>query len=372
MKNASQYWFGKNLSDILPEADIVTVMSVDGLLGKPTAFQDYEGFIPTAFHPDGTPITKEKDTIYPCYAPWYLGTPIPEAFLRIEDSYSRTAAQAAVAWTFAIFGEDCNPGKTADALSFECGYQNRILNVQFPLYDRFLEGNAIVIPVADTWRNDSEWGQGVVPAYVEQHARFLLWCYRYYHDICDSNLPVPERAYVTRIIGNLPTDVTVYTINADSRIDQKIADRVIRAVTKTLDANQNPLLNLKQQEEQPWAQRREAELSDAYHTDDPELFELIQQYLAALSHRKELEAQDKQMKAEADAIAVSIASQTRGTASTGKLIVDSKTAYTVRHTPARKQPPKITSALIYQFAPNHAQQVITEGARRVKVSIDVL
>lgn len=371
MKNASQYWFGKSLSEILPEEDISTLMAVDGYMGKPTAFQDYAGFVRDAFYADCTPVIHATDTIYPAYAPWYLGTPIPEAFLRIENTYSRTAAQAAISWTAGIFGRDTHPGKTCDALSFECPFQNHILSVQFPLYSQFLADGAIVVPVADTWRNDSEWGQGVVPSYVEQHVRFLLWCYRYYHHNRDDNLTVPDRAYVTRIIGNLPTDVMVYTVFADAGVDQKVADRVFRAFTKAKAAGANPLLSLKSQPEIPWMEQREAELADAYHTDDPVLYDLIQRYMAARSTRKELEAKDKDLKAKADAIAISLAALTKDDVSTGKLIVD-KTAYTVKHTPSRKQPPRITSALIYQFAPNHANQVITEGARKVTVSIDVL
>ena len=86
MKNASQYWFGKSLSEILPEEDISTLMAVDGYMGKPTAFQDYAGFVRDAFYADCTPVIHATDTIYPAYAPWYLGTPIPEALLRIENT----------------------------------------------------------------------------------------------------------------------------------------------------------------------------------------------------------------------------------------------------------------------------------------------
>lgn len=371
MKNASQYWFGKNLSDILPAEDIDTILQIEGYMGNPPAYQDYEGFHSDAFYTDGSPINMDRNTIYPIYAPWYLGTPIPEAFLRIEDSYSRTAAQAAVSWTAGIFGKCQHPDKVSNALSFQYCYQDRSLNVQFPLCDVFLADGAIVVPVADTWRNDSEWGQGVVPSYVEQHVRFLLWCYRYYQQNCNSNLRVPDRAYVTRIIGNLPTDVTVYTVFAEPNADQKIADRVIRTFAKTMAIGEAPLLNRKTQPEIPWTERREAELADAYHTDDPDLYDLVQRYLQARSVRKEMEAQDKVLKAKADAIAVSLAALTKDDASTGKLVID-KTAYTVTHTPSRKQAPRITSALIYQFAPHHANQVITEGARKVTVSIDVL
>lgn len=371
MKNASQYWFGKSLSDILPEEDITTLWTVDGYLGKPTVYRSYEGFAQDAFHVDGTPVSAQPNTIYPIFAPWYMGTPIPEAFLRIEDTYSKTAAQAAASWTMGIFGRVYHPRKTWDALGFKCSYQNRILNVQFPLCNLLLADGAIVVPVADTWRNDSEWGQGVVPSYVEQHVRFLLWCYRYYHQNCNSDLAVPARAYVTRIIGNLPTDVTVYTVLSDAAMDQKVADRVFRAISKSLDSGEDPLLNRKVQPEIPWQEQQEMELAGAYHTDDPELYDLIQRYMGARSTRKELEAMDKRLKEEADAIAISLAALTTDDASTGKLVVD-KTAYTVRHTPSRKQPPKVTSALIYQFAPNHVHQVITEGSRKVSVSIDVL
>lgn len=371
MKNASQYWFGKSLMDILPEEDTVALWAVDSYIGTPTVFRSYDGFSHDAFHADGTPVCFNQNTIYPIYAPWYMGTPIPEALLRIEDTYSRTAAQAAGSWTCGIFGRNTHPEKTNDALSFECGYQNHILNVQFPLCNLLLSDGAIVVPVADTWRNDSEWGQGVVPSYVEQHVRFLLWCYRYYNQNCNSDLIVPDRAYVTRIIGNLPTDVTVYTVLSDETADQKIAERVFKAFTKALDAGENPILNRKIQPEIPWLEQRDMELAGAYQTDDPELYDLIQRYMAARSTRKELEAMDKQLKASADAIAVSLAALTTDDASSGKLVVD-KTAYTVRHTPSRKQPPKVTAALIYQFAPNHADQVLREGTRKVTVSIDVL
>ena len=340
-------------------------------MGKPSVFQDYEGFSQDAFYANGTPVSIDRNVIYPIYAPWYLGTPIPEAFLRIEESYSRTAAQAAASWTAGVLGREYHPGKTCDALSFECGYQDRVVSVQFPLCDLLLSDKAIIVPIADSWRNDSEWGQGVVPSYVEQHVRFLLWCYRYYHENCNSGLTVPDRAYVTRIIGNLPTDVTVYTVLSDETADQKIAKRVFKAFTKALDAGDNPMLNRKVQPEIPWLEQRDMELTGAYQTDDPELYDLIQRYMTARSTRKELEAMDKQLKASADAIAVSLAALTTDDASSGKLVVD-KTAYTVRHTPSRKQPPKVTTALIYQFAPNHAHQVIKEGSRKVSVSIDVL
>lgn len=371
MKNASQYWFGKSISDMLPEIDISALMSIEGYLGNPSAFQDYDGFKPDAFYANGVPVERNKDTVYPIYASWYMGMPIPTAFLRIEDTYSQTAAQSAISWTAGVFGKKHHQSKTVDALGFEYHYQDRILNVQFPLYGPLLSDGAIVIPVADTWRNDAEWGQGVIPGYVEQHVRFLLWCYRYHSQNCDGGLAIPERAYVTRIIGNLPTDVSIYTIFADSGKDQKVANRVFQAFYLAQAAGRDPLFDRKEQPELSWKEKQEMELADAFHTEDSQLFDLVQQYMNARSTRKELEAEDARLKAQADAIAISLASLTKDDASAGRLVVG-KTAYMVRHTPSKKQPPKVTSALIYQFAPNHVDQVITELPGKVTVSIDVL
>lgn len=372
MKNASQYWFGMNLGDLLPEEDITTLWQIDGFLGKPTAYQDFDGFSKDAFRADNTPVSFDNNTIYPVYAPWYLGTLIPEAFLRVEPTYSQTAAQAAISWTTGLFVCQGSSPETLDALTFECGYHNHIFKVQFPLCKQpSPAADAIIVPVADTWRNESEWGQGIVPGYVEQHVRFLLWCYRYYNQNCDSNLFVPECVYVPRIIGNLPDDVTVYTVIADPAADQKAAERVLRAFAKAQDTGTNPILNRKSQPEICWMEKRDAELADAYHTDDPELYDLIRRFMEARSRRKELEAQDKQLKAEADAIAVSLAALTKDDANTGRLDAG-PVSYTVKHTPSRKQPPKVTPPLIYQFAPNYANLVLKEGARRVSVSIDVL
>lgn len=367
----SNYWFGKDIFDVLGTVDTATLMEVDSFIGKAPSHERADGFVPNAFYADFTPVFHDNNVVYPVYAPWYMGTPIPEAFLRIEDTYSRTAAQAAFSWTGGVLGKQCKPAASMDGLSFDFAFANRSVTVHFPLCEYLASDSAIIVPVADTWRNDAEWGQSAVPTYVEQHTRFLLWCYRYYHENYDDHLVVPEKAYVTRIIGNLPTDVKVYTIFADEQRDQKVAERVFTAFTKAQLEGVPPIHKLNRVPEKPWQEQKEEELADAYRIEDAELHNLAKQYLTSKSERKELEAEDKRLKAKADAIAIALAAQIDGNAGSGKL-VDGKTVYRVSHTRSRKSPPQMTAALVYQFAPNHADKVMQESGRKVSVSIDVL
>lgn len=363
--NISQYWLGKDIRDMVPGISEQNALMLDIACGSKPVLSGTPGFVKDAFYMDGTPICPEKGVVYPCFAPWYTGTPIPETFHRIEDGYSQGAAKAAISWALALHGGTIGSRNVLDGFSVEMNYQGTSLQIHFPICQAVHTNGAIVVPVADTFRNDEAWGQGAIPAYVEQHVRFLLWCYENFHN------PAPPKAYVARIVGNLPTDVTLYTVYASSDKDTKAAERVLRAFTAAQNNGKDPLTNLRTIEETPWQERKEAELEGVYRIDDPNLYELTRQYLAARSERKTLEAQDKELKAEADAIAVALGSLTGGDARDGVLRADG-TVYRVTHIRSRKSTPGITAALIYQFAPEKASQVIGDVEGKVSVSIDVI
>lgn len=367
----SEYWFGQGISDIVPGIAADAAEAIENCLSCVPVYENMEGYLRDAFYADGTPKKRNENTVYPLYAAWYLGTPIPEAFMSIESSYSIKAAQAAISWAMALHGLPYTGGEMQNGLSFDCSFCNHNFTVNFPVSECHLPDNSIIIPIADTFRNDDGWGQSAVPPYVEQYARFLLWCHTCYANENPDTLEVPQKALVVRIIGNLSADVSICTIYADEHKDAKMAERVFRAFTKAQENGMNPLEMVSVQKEIPWQERRETELKEAYQTDDPELYQLIQSYMMARSKRKEMEAADKRLKAEADAIAIALAAQTEADADRGKL-ADNGECYVVRHTHARVSNPAISSNLVYQFAPQYAADVCDTTEGKVSVVVDVL
>lgn len=369
--NSMSYWFGKSIEDVFPGADNTFLKTLDGCLGHIPAMSQLSGFQKDAFYHDGTPVVYDPHTVYPAYAARYVGATIPETALRIDELYSRMAAQAAISWATAIQGDYLVPTPYLDGIRFEYEVNGVSVPVYFPASHVLIQGDAIIVPVAETFRSDSDWGNGAIPYYVEQQVRFLLWCYQHNPVIHGGLSWVPKQARVARIIGNLASDVTIYTVEANPVKDQIVADRVFRAFLKAKNAGKDPTLNVVSLPEVPWLEKKEAELADAYYTNDPELYDTVSQYMDAKSRRKELEAKDKDLKAEADAIAIGLAAQIEPGNSSGELDIGNE-KYTVSHSVANRRPAQPTTALIYQFAPKYAGQVIKEQSRRATVKIDVL
>ena len=368
--NISQYRLGKDLRDMIPGISDQTALLLDIACGTLPPHQNEPGFIKDAFYMDGTPVNPDVNTVYPCYAFRYTGTPVPEAALRVEESFSRGAAKAAISRTLALHGGTIGHQDTLNGLAFEVDICGTPIRVCFPICQVVHTNGSIVIPVADTFRNDESWGQGAIPVYVEQCARFLLWCYRHYHDNWSNGIEIPRKAYVARIIGNLPTDVTLFAVQESELKDAKAAERVLLAVKKALDGSKDPMANLRTIQEKPWQERKEEELEGAYHVDDPALYDLVRRYMAARSERKTLEAQDKALKEEADAIAVALGSLTGGDVKEGALRANGY-VYRVTHVRARASTPNITTGLIYQFLPEYASKVVMDMEGKVTVNIDV-
>lgn len=363
--NAANFWFGMDLGALLPELLADELMDLDKILGVRPRLDTVDGFQRETFYPDGTPVNHNALTVYPYFAPRYLGTPMPDANVRLEEGYSRTAAKSAVSWVCGLLGGMIWEKDLLHGIRMDVHWNGSTVPVMFPLCGAELPDGEIIFPVADTWRNDGDWGQGAVPAYIEQQVRFLLWCYR------QAGLPVPTQVYVARIIGNLPTDMSVCTLFPDAKKEDRIASRVLNAVTKTMAAGKSLLSNTNIIPETPWEEAKAAALAECYQTDDPQLFELVQKYMAARSVRKELEAEDKRLKKQTDAIAINLAAQIDGANSRGELILG-KTAYRVSHATSRKSDARITPGLIYQYAPQLAATALKEGPGKVTVSVDVL
>ena len=151
-----------------------------------------------------------------------------------------------------------------------------------------------------------------------------------------------------------------------------MAERVCRAVIKARSGGHSAKENLHRHEETPWLERKEAEIAGAYHIDDPQLHKILGEYMEARSKRKQLEAEDKEMKAKMDAIAYSLASRTDKDAGIGELTA-SDTVYQVAHMPSQAGPAKITAAIIKQFAPEYTQTAISVNtAPGGKVTVNVL
>ncbi len=366
----STYWFGTDFHDLLPELSQSDCGKLDCLFIAAPDASKRPGFLKNVFFQDGTPVQElEEGTVCPVYAPRYLGTPIPAEFLDIVPMYSQTAAAAAISWILSITGSRQASYLNQDALSFDYSYNGSPIRFVFPINELrngsdFWKDGDLIIPIADTFRNDSDWDDYSIPIYVEQQVRLLFWCWKEY---CSQHpdYTAPKTARIVRIIGNLPTDVQIRTLYANDKKDAATAERVCRAFTKATD------ITAKRHETISWKERKQAEYDDAYRIDDPALHKILAEYMRIRSERLEKEEKDKQLKAEADAIALSIASQTPNDTKSGKLTVGDY-AFTVTHSPSRKMPVKLTTSIIGQFAPEFAAALIGDtplGKKRVNISV---
>lgn len=351
------------------------VSKLEPFLAAPSPFEVCHGYLRAAFTGAGKPVLKSSEgcgewdvdcawPITPYYAPVYLKTPLPASLLELEPEWRDCASEAAYSWACSSLVYPI-PTERMNGLMFE--YQG--LNIWFPIQIVSTDiGRAAILPFADTFRNSNGWEGGRVPVYVEQAARFLSWCCQEYHRQHSLNLEVFQ-IVVARIIGNLPTDVELRTITPDPKLDQRIADRVIRAV-QAAQAAGTRVLKANRLDEIPWQERKAAELEDANQVQDEELYSRIEQYMPLRSERKELERQDAALKAEADAIAIALAAQIPNHGTDGSVLSGSK-KYAVSHTPKRKGSVTISAKLLRQVAPDLESAIYTSAPKRT-VDIDVV
>lgn len=351
------------------------VAKLEPFLAAPSPFSECHGYLRDAFTGAGKPVLTASEgcgewdvdcawPITPFYAPVYLKTPLPASLLELEPEWRDFASEAAYSWACSVLGNPM-PTERMNGLMFE--YQG--ISVWFPIQIVSTDiGKTAIFPFADTFRNSNGWEGGRVPVYVEQAVRFLSWCCQEYHRQHGLNLEVYQ-IVVARIIGNLPADVDLRTITPNPQLDQRIADRVIRAV-KAAQAAGERVLKVNRLDEIPWQERKAAELEDANQVQDEELYSRIEQYMPLRSERKELERQDAALKAEADAIAISLAAQIPNHGTDGSVLSGGR-KYVVSHKPKRNGSVTISAKLLRQLAPD-LECAISASAPRRTVDINVV
>lgn len=332
--------------------------------------------VPDEFHPDGRPVTEQPDVLYPCNAPFYLGTPYPSSLMQVPEGYSRTASVAALEWLEkTLEGAEINKGHfngerltaTIDGTEFHFAFPNTVVD--------YIEGDlasginyqykyASVITVADVSDNNEDWDSGSLPYYMESQARLLLWCWNFKYGHLED---CPTDCFVVRITGNTPGDITVRTVHADTQKDNAIVKRIC----KRMAGKQANTVPKSIRDQGTWFDRKAQEREDAYVIEDEDFYELVRSYMECRTQRKNLEAKHKQIKEEMEAIAIRLAAQIPANAKAGEVeapAIHSK--FMVFHTPKRTQGVTISPDIIRQYYPEYSDCIRTTEYARGRVTIE--
>lgn len=335
-----------------------------------------------AFYADGTPVEIIKDTLYPVYAAWYLGYPIPGAYLDVSSEYRKTASVAAVEWLqkhLPFEDVKCDlrhfNGETvaapADGLQF-C-FPTTVITYRQVTASGSLERCIVpVIPIPDTFQNDESWEDATTPFYAEAQARLVLWCWQQSYIQGHRAGRMPEKAFLVRIAGNTPGDIQIRAVNADPKKDAALAMRVLRAYTKTAATGADPLSTLNRVEGVNWLEQKEQDEQDAYHVDSAEAHALVQQYMEVRSNRKTLEEQKDIISNEMNSIALQLAAFTDRDTATGTVDTPDGITYSVTHSRRRLSPPRPSAGHVRQFYPELLDCVQSTEYPKGRVSVDVL
>lgn len=329
-----------------------------------------------AFHLDGSPVEQEASILYPVQTAKYYGIAVPEYLAKIEEQYRQTASLAALNWLKSLLGGV--PGTDLGNLIIRHGFRldhidasGNVTPICFPAnLVRHANGEeAAVIAFPDSYENDDSWLGEAIPQYARAQAQFQLWCWRQLHAVNPAS-PFPKKAYIVRITGNLAVDVTIRTIPSEPAKEDAVANRVLTRYRSCRTSGSAPVLNTFAQMD--WREVKQEEFDSAYHMDDEDLRELIRQYLAVRSERKELEREMEKIQADMDAIAIRLGSLTAIDAAKGVLQTDTM-EYTVQHTKRRaSRTGSISVPLLRQFFPELADRVYVQTTPRGRVSIEVV
>lgn len=351
-------------------------------------FKDQRGYRPNlelkkdVFFPDGTPVNYDPDYLYPCYAAWYMGTPIPAEALDVTPGYRRFAAKAAMSWlekqiphvTHATMdhhdGEELIVEVNDEDFRFwlpdtSISYMVTVNNYQYPT-------TVPVILYPDSRDNDEDWEDGFIPSYALQQARMTLWLWRQSREQGRRG-PSVDKLFLVRITGNTASDVQVRTVHADEQAEDKLMFRLCRAVSKAKAADKNPLASLNRKPPMSWLERKNEEIEDSYQIDSEDYYKLLHSYMEVRSIRKTYEKQSEEMKAEMDSIAVQLAAMTTPFAKKGTLKVNG-ISYSVTHQQKRNtgKAPTIPAKLVREFYPELSDAITVNTIPRGSVTIDVM
>lgn len=336
-------------------------------------------YLKNAFHPDMYPVAEEAGILYPCFANGYLRANVPSTYLDIMPEYRKTASLAAIDWLAKLLCATEVP-RHFDGQKLTAEVDGNTYTFCFPHMDityiqRDLAGNphavnAIVIPVPDVTDNNEDWDGTIVPSYILPMVKMTLWCC---HESVRQNqrIIIPEKAFIVRICGNTPGDILIRSVCHDPDSEAQLVSRICRNYSKTI-CTADPARNHLRRDQLDWKEKKEAELEDAYYSDDPGLYHLLSEYMDVRSTRKEKESESQAIKAEMDAIAIQLASMTKTDSIKGEVIANGN-VYTVTHKKRRSGTTKISADLVKQFYPDLQKQVIvTNITPRGRIDVDLL
>ena len=345
-------------------------------------------FLADRFNADGTPTVFDPKTIYPCYTAQYLGTPIPESLLEVPQGYSSHASVAAYKWLQKITMGGRVDLTHFDGECFDATIEGENVHFTFPTtqFHMFHHNPAAagptpthysksyaVIPWPDVSDNNDDWKDGTIPAYAEQQAHLLLWCWWYTYDVLKHRTSCPVDCFIVRITGNTPGDITVRTVHSDPQKQAAIAARVVKRIKGKANPAED---NMRVRKQGTWLERKQAEDEDAYRVEDPNVYALVRDYMEARTRRKTLEAQSDDLKNQMDALAIKLAELTPSDTDIGT-VVDvtptgmGKVMYQVKHTRKALRPSDTVSAdLVMQFFPEYSGCVTTTVKQRGSVTVE--
>lgn len=316
-----------------------------------------------AFNAAGIPVNRDPATIYPCYAAHYLGYAIPSTRVALMPGYVETASKAAMAWLCKMFpgaithAEICGESLTVNLGGKDYTFCYPHIEISYKNENGDME-TAAVIPVPDNRDNEADWEDGIVPAYIHCVAMTQLWCYEQ-SAFVGRRSSFPEKAYVVRITGNTPGDLTIRTVQYDVAAADKLMSRLTTMYSRAMDAGKDPVLNPNVVTQQDWRERRQEKVEDAFTSEDETLYKLCAEYVSTKFQRKELEEKVDAIKDHMDSLAIQIASLTEVDADIGKVASPDGNIYEIHHTKKRTMGATVSAELVYQFYPQYADMAIS-------------
>lgn len=316
--------------------------------------------------------------LFPVIAPWYDATAIPAIQLEMEPLYRQTACSAALSWLFNLTGAagtaNHSFGDTARSfhgLAFQEEIQGMVHTFAFPdtRIATSTHGTAAVILIADSYWQNSDWEkQGSVPLYARQQALFQLWCWHRFVEKATVPIDAPETAFIVRICGNLATDCTIRTVPYNSKEAEAMVNRICKARAQEPQKGLYWKRNI--ETAQTWHEKIE---NEAFETDNPDLYDLVIEYMKARSYRKALEKEENEIGDRMDSIAVKLASLIPAGNLQGRYDLPDGTVCTVTHQQRRyRNAEKISPELIHSFYPELDECILQSGTERTTVTIEAL
>ena len=342
-------------------------------------------FISNFFTPDGFPHLSEgtKATevnypyIFPAIAPWYTGAAIPAALAEMDPMFRQTACTAALRWLHTLTdaadpnGPQEKATETFHGLAFQEVYGGVNYTFAFPdtRIDTNSHGPAAIVLIADSYWNNEAWEKsGSVPLYAKQQALFQLWCWDHFASKCGYQIEAPTTAFIVRICGNLPIDCTIRTLDYNPAEAEALVTRICKAKAQ----EQQKGLYWKRYIDKPqsWMEKL---TNEAFHPNDPDLHELIVQYMKARSNRKAIEREVNEVTEKMEGIAVKLATMIPAGAIQGKYTLPDGTICTVSHQARRSRSGNSVSAdLVRSLFPELSGCISTSETRRQYLTIEAL